>query len=301
MSETDSIADLVGSSILSKLEPRFMKNSDGREFLLIPPGNTGSMAGAVAQWQHIEVTPPNKLEVLAPKLITQAVQLQTVDAFNAYMHRFKNEDSVIFADIAASRIFGVIDYHSASDEGLTKPEARHTKHTAMLTIPPSLEWGIWTGIDGRMMKHVDFSNFLEENAPDIMPLGQMKDHAGNLIEDAPTTLFELVRELQVRSTYGAASEIRNGDYASIEMQKGDDVTTKRNVSIPVAIDLRIPVYFGEAPIYMKALVRRKVDSGSLSLGFKLVRPEQHRQDEFKRIVGEIEADVGLTTLYGKPA
>jgi hypothetical protein len=129
----------------------------------------------------------------------------------------------------------------------------------------------------------------------------MHDRAGNIVEDAPTTILELCRELQVKSSYGAAGEVRNGDYISVEMQKGDDVTTKKNVQIPVSIDLMIPVYFGEAPVHMVAFLRRRVVEGSLKLGIKLQRPEQSRQDEFKRIVGEVEQGVMLATLYGKPA
>ena len=66
-------------------------------------------------------------------------------------------------------------------------------------------------------------------------------------------------------------------------------------------DLNIPVYFGEQPVHMIAFLRRRVEGGSLKLGIKLQRPEQARQDEFKRIVGEIEQGVMLPTLYGKPA
>jgi hypothetical protein len=300
MSNVSDTAGIVEAAILSQLEPRIINAPEGRSFLALRNGEGG--------WDHHDITSPNKAEVLAPKIITQAVQLQTVDALCAYIHRFKNTDSVLFADIATNTILGIIDYHTAAftpdlpEKGEYKaPTALHTKHTAKLTVPHSLEWATWLGIDGKMMRHVDFSNFLEENALDILPLGQMHDSNGEIIEEAPTTILELCRELQVRGSYGASSEIRNGDYANIEMQKGDDVTTKRNVALPVSIDLNIPVYFGEQTVLVKAFLRRKIVEGSLSLGVKLMRPEAHRQDEFKRIVSEIEGDVQLTTLYGKPA
>lgn len=306
MSEFSDTAEAVAESILKSLEPRFLKNADGREFLLIPPGTVGKGGnGAHSAWQHVEVTQPNAIEPIAPKLITQAVKVQTVESLIAYVNRFKNGDSALFADISTSTILGVIDYHTAAHAtevaDAKDPTAKHTKHTVGLSIPKSLEWETWLGIDGKLMSHVEFSNFLEENSMDILPLGPAHDRNGDAVEDAPTTILELCRELQVKSNYGAAAEVRNGDYISVEMQKGDDVSTKRNVALPVSIDLNIPVYFGEQSVHMMAFMRRRVVEGSLRLGIKLQRPEQRRQDEFKRIVSEVEQDVMLATLYGRPA
>jgi uncharacterized protein YfdQ (DUF2303 family) len=292
MSSVSDTAEIVQASILSQLEPKVI-GLNGREFLVVPTGE--------GRWTEREITLPNVVPVHPPKIITQAVRVQTVESMIAYVNRFKNADSALFADISTNTVLGIIDYHQAGIDDAAKKVAAHTKHTASLTIPHSLEWQTWMGIDGRLMSHAEFSNFLEENSMDIVPLGVMHDRSGVVIEDAPTTILELCRELQVRSSYGAASEIRNGDYISIEMQKGDDVTTKRNVQLPVSINLNIPVYFGEQTVLMTAFMRRKVVDGSLRLGIKLQRPEQLRQDEFKRIVSEIEAEVMLTTLYGKPA
>lgn len=301
MSNVSDTAELIQHSILAALEPRFLRNADGREFLLIPPGPVGNQTHGEAKWQHIEVTQPNAIAPIAPKIITQAVKVQDVASIMNYVNRFKNPDSALFADIMSSTILGVIDYHKAGVDDASNKIAQHTKHSVSLTIPHSIEWETWKKIDGTIMKHVDFSNFLEENSMDILPLGTAHDRNGEIIEDAPTTILELCRELQVKSSFGAASEVRNGDYISVEMQKGDDISTKRNVALPVSIDLNIPVYFGEQSVLIKAFMRRKVTEGVLGLGIKLQRPEQVRQDEFKRIVSEIEQGVMLATLYGKPA
>jgi len=304
MSNASDVAEIVQQSILHALEPRFMKNEDGREFLVLPPGSASDHSNS--EWHQIEVTQPNAIAPIAPKIITQAVKVQDVASIMNYVNRFKNGDSVLFADISSSTILGVIDYHTgavAADPASlpAEPTARHTKHTVSLTIPHSIEWETWKRIDGQLMSHVDFSNFLEENSMDILPLGTAHDRNGEVVEDAPTTILELCRELQVKSSYGASGEVRNGDYISVEMQKGDDVSTKRNVALPVSIDLLIPVYFGEQAVHIKAFMRRRVNGGELKLGIKLQRPEQVRQDEFKRIVTEIEQGVMLATLYGKPA
>lgn len=156
-------------------------------------------------------------------------------------------------------------------------------------------------VDGKLMTHVEFATFLEENAMDMMPLEPVKDSTGRPVEDAPTTLLELCRELQLKGNYGATSSVRNGDYNYVEMQKGDDITTKRGLVIPQSFGLRIPVYFGEPPVPINAFLRKKADGGSLYLGLKLQRPEYERQQEFHRIVDLIAGMTEAATVYGKPA
>jgi uncharacterized protein YfdQ (DUF2303 family) len=302
MSNVSDTVELVQSNILHALEPRIIKNDDGREFLASPPNpNSGEPS-----WLVQELTLPNAIAPIAPKIITQAVKLQDSYSLIEYVNRFKDADSVLFADIVSSTILAVIDYHTGAGStvaGLegSDPTARHTKHTALLTLPLSLEWQTWMGIDGKMMSHVDFANFLEEHAIDILPLDTLHNSSGEVIEDAPTTIYELCREMQLRSNYGASSVVRNGDYLSIEMQKGDDITTKRNVSMPASINLDVPVYFGEQPVRVVALMRQRAVDGKILMGVKLRRPEQVRQDEFKRSVHDIALQVDLTTLYGKLA
>lgn len=314
-SEIEAMLKLIADAGGANVKPFIIDAHEGRTYLAEPKVERDDDNNVGVGWEVKDITSPNKAEVLAPKIITQAVQLQTVETFNAYMHRFKNDDSTIFADISNNTLLGVIDYHTAANDmprppasgdtgtpPIAAPQANHTKHTARLQIPLSLEWLTWAGVDGKMFSHVEFANFLEENAMDILPLGMMKDSSGNVVEDAPTTIFELCREMQLRSSYGASSVVRNGDYVSVEMQKGDDITTKKNVSMPASINLSIPVYFGEEAVELVALMRQKASGdGKILMGIKLRRPEQVRQDEFKRIVSEVEIDVQLTTLYGKPA
>lgn len=290
--ETEAVQDLVLAAENAKQQPFILNGPNDRQFIARPDDAGG--------WVTEEIQPrPNELAPFLPKHVTQAVQLQNTASLVEYINRFKNSDSALFADIAANDILGIIDYHKApAGEGA---EARLTKHTAKLHIPFSLEWQTWTGIDGRLMSHVDFATFLEENAMDIMELPPARDASGSPIEDAPTTLLELCRELQVKSSYGANSAVRSGDYTNVEFQKGDDISTKRNVALPLSIKIMIPVYFGEPAVILTAFMRRKVDDGNLKLGVKLQRPENARQDEFHRIVSDVTGNVGLTTLYGKPA
>jgi uncharacterized protein YfdQ (DUF2303 family) len=300
MSEFEDTSDFVSRAMIGSLEPRFMKNDDGREWLLTPPhGNAQS-------WTFQEVTLINAIPPIAPKIITQAVRLQDAASLAEYVNRFKSPDSMLFADVGTSTILAVIDYHTAvvqdanHENAFNPPTARHAKHTASLTVPHSIEWETWKKIDGQLMSHLAFANHLEENAMDILPLGELRNRKGEIVENAPTSILELCRTLQVIAKHSALSDVRNGDYVSFEVQKGDDIVTKQDINIPVFIELRIPVYFGERDVKIKAFLRRNTADG-FKMGIKLERPEQTRQDEFTRIVGEMRAEVQLTTVYGRPA
>lgn len=236
-----------------------------------------------------EVTLPNAADVLMPKIVTQTPNLQTVSSMISYVNRFKNDDTVIFADIKNNRVIAVIDYHKAPgknpDDTVIEPRARLGTHSAILHLPFSQEWDTWMGTNERLMKHVEFASFLEENAFDVA-------------KPAGADLLELCRDLQVKQDSHFHSSIRMGDTASISFSKDEDATTKDNMVLPVSFELSIPVYFGEANIPLLAFMRRKIGDGTLHLGYKLSRHEQARQREFNRIVSEIEDGTGVTTIYG---
>lgn len=273
-----------------------------REFLALPDSHGG--------YDLKQITQDNAADVHLPKIVTQHVKLQTAESMATYVNAYKNEASILFADISTDIIVSVIDYHreptmdnkpappdmpvTAAIEGGVSvisdlPTAALGVHRATLVLPKSLEWQIWNRSDGVLMRHVAFASFLEENGIDIT-------------EPSGAALLEICRDLQVKSGVNFNSSVRYGDTVSIEYQKGDDVSTKENLQLPSEIKLNIPVYFGEPPVQLTAYLRREIKEGVLTLGYKLSRAEAVRQAEFHRIVNELTADVNhLTTVYGTPA
>jgi hypothetical protein len=110
-----------------------------------------------------QVTLANAADVLMPKIITQAPALQNAASLIDYVNRFKDENSVTFADVKASRIQTVLDYHKSGDAS----PARLGVHVATLDLPHSEEWARWTERNERLMSHTEFASFLEENAFDV--------------------------------------------------------------------------------------------------------------------------------------
>lgn len=272
-------AETISALTLDALDrPVIMTAADGREFLVTPED---------MRVGNIDI--PNKQDVLMPKVVTQHVKMQTADSLVDYVNRFKNTDSVLFADMANNSIVSIIDYHKQESETFTLPDPRLCIHRATLALPFSLEWQTWTRASGKLMSHLEFATFLEENAIDIKnPVG--------------ADLLELCRDLQVRNDVSFGSTVRMGDYTEINYKKDTDASKNGTMKLPQSIMLSIPVYFGEAPVPIMAFMRRKIDDGALFLGVQLSRAENVRQDEFHRIVDSVKTSVDhLTTVYGTPA
>lgn len=233
-----------------------------------------------------ERTLPNNADVVMPKVANCGVSIDTAASLIDYVNRFKNPDTVLFANEEENAVTAVIDYHKAA-AGEAPVEARLGVHQATLTLAYSDQWETWMERDEQLMRHVSFATFLEENQWDVA-------------EPRGADLLEICRDLQVKESMNFSSSIRMGDTVSVTYEKDGDVSTKSSMSLPAQFELFLPVYFGEPSVRVLCFTRRSVDGGRLSLGYKMSRREYIERMEFARIVEEIRAGVGgLTTIYGR--
>lgn len=275
MSEVEAVSELVLSA---QAKPAVFEAPEGRTFVAVPCAEGGF------KLEHI--TSPNKADVLMPKIASQHVKMQTSESLADYVNRFKNDNSVLFADIDSDTVVGIVDYHEAATSGGVK--AHLLQHRATLRLPKSLEWQTWSAVSDKLMTHQQFATFLEENSVDVVsPVG--------------ADLLELCRDLQVIQNVNFGSTVRMGDLTQVSYQKDSDATAKGTIALPASIILSIPVYFGEPKVSVMAFMRRSIEDGKLRLGVKLSRAESVRQAEFHRIVDTITESVGVTTVYGTPA
>jgi uncharacterized protein YfdQ (DUF2303 family) len=278
MSEATDVKELVEAA--HRL-PVKLETTDGRTLFALP-----APQGA---YTLQDATLPNAATVSLPKLLKQHVQIQTAGSLKTYVNRFKNDDSMLFADVGANIISAVIDYHEAPlDVKDAKPVALHGVHVATLTLPYSKEWMVWTHLNEKLMSQVDFANFLEENGLD-------------LFEPSGGELLDMCRDLQVTDTKHFDSSVRMGNLVKFTYKKDESATTSQEMELPSEFTIAIPVYFNETPVHIRCLMRRKINDGDLSLGYKMVRLENVRQDEFKRIADNVQFDTAVTMVSGKRA
>lgn len=272
---------------IQRAAAQVISSKDGRQFLLVP--NDLSVK---------EVTDPHGLSPTRPIYIKQAVTLQTVDSLVDYIDRFKQDETVLFADIENNSIVGLIDYHLAADSVESEPDdpmrlayppvAGHVAHRATMQLPFSQEWKLWTGISGKLMEQLEFARFLEESGADV-------------VAPSGAELLEICRDLQARRKVDFRKAVRtSSDNEDFEFSEETDArTTKGSVEVPSKFLLNIPVYFGQPNTELYAFLRWKLDEGSLKLGVALHRAEHVRQAVFKQIVLDVADRTGRPAMFGR--
>jgi hypothetical protein len=290
MTEADSVAELVLQAD-KNVPASHIVLSDGREFLVTRD-----------DFKVGEVTLPHATTVHKPKIVAGVVSVQDSSSFIEYVNRFKNDDSVIFADQQSNIVLGILDYHKKPENNAAAPGAELAAHRVRFDMPFSIEWLTWGRLSGKLVSHKEFATFLEENSIDVLPLAKRQGLATSEDDaDMPETLLELTRSLQVASKVSFNSTVRHGDYEKIDFSKESDATVKGAIGLPLAFQICIPIYFGEPAVVLTCFTRKKIDDGALALGFVISRAENERQAEFQRIVGVIHSSTDLTTLFGKPS
>lgn len=221
--------------------------------------------------------------------IVAKVNVDTAESLQDYVNAYKGDSSVLFASLRVDRIVCILDYHEDQDRS-EKLRQRFCNHVATLTLPLSLEWQAWTGIDGQMMDQLTFCRFLEDNREDINS------------PDAASVL-EACRDLQ---------GLRNVDFRSVAREDSDNVaieykdersTASKNgsTSLPAEFTLAIPVYFCGEVVKVAACLRwRLSDDGALTLGFALRRAERIKQETFHAAVEKISDATQVPAIYGRP-
>lgn len=291
MAEAPAEFAAAGLLALSALQPT-TREVGGRTFMFWPDGKGGYTASEVQDVDgHGNLTK-------APDRIVSDVTLQTEESLVTYALDFRTPASRLFADIDGNRLVAVLDYaqgrhdaHSgkASDDTYTGVGG-FNGHVATLALPFSEEWKTWTGQSGKLLSPVDFARFVLENQPDFVS----PDHA---------TLMEMAGDLRAaRSVKFTGSVNMNSQNESFEYTDTTDVNRRDNLEVPSGFTIRIPVYFGGEKVELHAQLRHEVTGeGRLTIGYKLLRAENVRQDTFQRLVGGVSERSGLPAVYGKVA
>lgn len=267
----DAVAELARAGVV---KPEILKTASGRELLVLPAGGGGAT--------HVDVTEDDAQLAPQPQWIDQRVVLQTTASLIDYVNRFKGAETTLFADIQANRIVGGLDYHGPD-------EAERVAHRVTLDLPFSIEWQIWTAIDGQLMSQLEFARFLEENAADI-------------VAPEAADLLEVCRDLQARRKVNFTKAVRTAtDNENFEYEDETTATTRKgNVEIPTQFMLRIPVYFGGLTYSLSAFLRwRLVEGEGLKLGIQLHNREHVRQSVFKEVVDDAASATDCPAYFGR--
>lgn len=238
-----------------------------RQFAFVPEG-----------YQLKEISDPARL----PDRVRQSVAVDDRASMVAFVNRFSNDDTVLFADFEALTISSVIDFHT-SNAAAVAPRAGD--FVARFKLLPSEEFLRWDKMEGDLHEQAVFAEFLEENAM-------------NIVEPNPADMLEISRSLE--ATIGAEFK------SKVSLESGDrsfsyetETKTKGDVVVPRKFTVCIPLFNGEGPEMLEARFRFRAGAGGLSMGFVWHRVEVKRRAFFNEVATAIAEGTGRPVFNGR--
>lgn len=247
----------------------------GRAFVLLP------MADGSVKVEYLER--PD-----LPVRKSGTVQANDTESYIAAVNRFHNEKhTVIYAALKPASFMAVLNDHTV--------EANQWRdHRVAFSLGNSKEFDLWSAECKQDMSQEKFAFFIEDNLPDFKnPTGaKMLELALN---------FKVNRKVNFKSAMNLADGTMQLEYA--DLQEGGGSGPTRRMPIPEVFTIEIPVWGGlKAKKYVfDARLRYRVDNGTLTIRYDLIRPHKVVEQAFKDVLEQIQAGVKKSTvIFGAP-
>jgi hypothetical protein len=135
------------------------------------------------------------------------------------------------------------------------------------------------------MTQFDFANFLE-------------DHLEDVLEPSGQHLLEIATDLEASSTGGFKGKV-NLDNGSVRLSYQDEVET--TVEVPRTLTLGIPLFEHGDRYKLGARLRFVIQGGSVKFKLLFTNLQDAKEQEFERIVQEIEEKTSQPIYRGRLA
>jgi uncharacterized protein YfdQ (DUF2303 family) len=230
--------------------------------------------------------------------------LKDLDSFIEHVKRFKDDDTLIFANPHRERpsLIAVYDYHRQGPDG----QARWGEHRAKYPFPLSDEWKAWSNSNDKGMTQEAFCQFIEDRILDISDPSKAKDQAKEFAKTlecefaSPSRMLELSRGLSVSvaARVANAQTLASGE-RQITYHESHSDSQGKPLKVPSAFLLTLPVFRG-APVYEVCVrLRYRVAEQRITWSYSIYRIERVFEHSFKEAVAKVAKDTGLLALLGK--
>ena len=241
---------------------------------------------------------------MPPSRIKTAVRMDEPASFAAYVNRFKDADTLIFADITdtGAKFTAVLDYHKAPENQPSPkdgpetprpaPVPRYLNHTCTFELQPTTEWKRWTEVNGKKMDQATFATWLEDNLDlFIAPPG--------------AELLELVLNLEGHSNvrFTAQQRLNNGKTA---LAYDEDVEVTGAVSgksgrivVPDSLQLAIAPFQGTDAVPVRARLKHRIQERKVVFWLETVTPHVIVRNAVQGILLRVIDQTKIDPLHGK--
>lgn len=209
----------------------------------------------------------------------------TVDAFIAYGLKHASEESTtVWVHPTSGVVVAVFDDHDPLVPGWRE-------HRSELRLTPTPEWLYWTGKDGEMMVQDAFAEHIEGGLEEI-------------VDPAAAVMLEIAQSFHASTSaqFRSATRLASGEQ---RLQYDEEVKASAGsageLTVPTELTLAVAPFIGEDAYRVKARLRFRVRAGSLTLGYRLDRPEAVVRDALEKVTFKIGGHFAQTYLGDPPA
>ncbi len=220
---------------------------------------------------------------LRPDRIFATVRLRDSASFCNYYKLYTDDRSRIFADPDTKTFTAILDYHGVGSDRL----AEFLSHKATFQMTLDERWLVWSGLMETNLTQHNFAELIEDNNADI-------------IEPDGATMLEVARD--IKATIGMRFEskvsLQNG---SINMRYTESVDAKvgaGNLAVPEFFKLKIPVFYGEPSVVIRARLRYRISGGDVTFHYKLDRPKELLRTAFNDAAEAIHKELNADVMLG---
>jgi hypothetical protein len=242
---------------------------------------------------------------LSPVARKGTARLGDLESLIAHINRFKDADSVVFAntDRARPAITAVLDYHRGGSAG----SPRFGAHRSHYDFPVSDEWTAWTVASGKELSQSAFAEFIEAHIVDVVEYSAEFKSAAMFAEKCgitfatPAQIMELSRGLSVNVEGKLASSVnlQNGvkQILFTESHTGENGAP---LKVPGAFLVGIPVFRGESRYQVCVRLRYRKQGAALNWIMDLWRHDEVFDAAIRGSCDKVETATGLPLLVGTP-
>jgi uncharacterized protein YfdQ (DUF2303 family) len=209
--------------------------------------------------------------------VKEVVSVTSASSLIAYVVRFKDDRSVIFADTENTKFRAVMDYH------LNSTSPFKCSHNVVYDCPHSDEWKAFKKYDGHAMDQVEFAEFLEQNINCVAPVSDSNKTSG-------TALLEMVLAFQETRVAEFKSVTRLND-GTFQMAYSNEKTGSGNTQLPEKISLAISPFHNGTPYQIDARIRYRLREGKLKVWYELIEPKKIIEHAYNEILVDLQTQL----------
>lgn len=210
----------------------------------------------------------------------------TVESFIAFVKDQLEDETTIWVHPTSGRVVAVIN---GNDSSSGTDEPGWGDHRAALDLAKTPEWNYWIDKDGVAMSQADFAEHIEGGLEEI-------------VEPDAADVLELAQSFHATSsaTFRQSTRLHSGEQ---RLQYDEAIDAKAGASgdmtVPTAFLLGIAPFIGEDRYKLAARFRFRLQSGKLSLTYKLDRPDAVVREAVEKIAERLGNEFGKVYV-GEP-